>query len=135
MKRLLFPLLCAAALGLTGCNLEGSMSSSTVKANLESKGYVCQVMSKTEAEARIKGINYVVNITDAAYANKGEGNIFLGFFCANIADAEKFVNENISVMVRFAEEYTKEPKAGFHNNMAYCGNYDAVAAAGVPVSQ
>ena len=133
MKKFFFPLLFVASLGLTGCN--ASMSSNDLKGNLEGKGYTVEVMSRVEAEARIQGINFVVEIKDAVYTLKGEHDVFLAFVCNSIDDASKFANENVAVMVSFAERSSENPKVGSHNNVAYTGSYDAVAAAGIPVSK
>ena len=133
MKKLFTTLFLAAALSLTGC-MESNISSGSMKASLESKGYTAEVMNKTEAEVRIQGVNYVVNIVDALYSEKGS-EVIVAFFCANIDDAEKFVKENIAAMHNFAERYTEEPKVGSHNNVAYAGSYNIVAAAGIPVSR
>ena len=120
-------------MALSGCG-EASMSSSTMKSNLEKKGYTAEVMNKTEAEARIQGVKYVVSITDALYSTKDK-EVIVAFFCANINDATKFMEENIQVMNAFAELYTEEPKIGAHNNVAYVGSYNIVSAAGIPVSK
>ena len=133
MKRIITALLCAASLGLSGC--EASLSSSAVKGSLEGKGYSVSVYTKAEAEAAIKGIEYVVNITDALVAAKDQTDAFIGFFCANISEAEKFMNTNIAAMVHWAEDRVQDPKVGFHNNVAYAGSYDAVATAGIPVTK
>ena len=133
MKKLFLSLLFAASLGLTGCGLEGSMSSTEMKNNLASAGYTAEVMSRAEATARIEGITWNVTINDALYSAKGQ-EVIIAFFCANIADAEKFVNENISAMVKFAERVSENPKTGFHNNVAYTGSLNIVKAAGIPVN-
>ena len=135
MKKAIITLLCAATLGLTGCGLEDSLSSGQIKANLESKGYSAQVMSKTEAEARIEGVKYTVEITDAVYTSKGENEVFLAFVCKNINDASKFVEENIAAMNNYAQQYSDAIQVGSHNNVAYTGTKTAVGAAGIPVIQ
>lgn len=132
MKKLFFPILFAATLGLVGCG-EASLSSGAVKSSLEGQGYSVQVFNKAESEAYIKGINYVVEIDSAIDAHKGEKEVILIFFCKNINDADAFVKENISVMNGYAERYTEEPKVGSHNNVAYCGSASAVAAAGIRI--
>ena len=130
MKKLFLTLLCAATLTLTGC--EQSMSSGQLKSNLESKGYIVEVMNPTEAKARIKGINYNVDITDAVYTKKGTEDVFVAFVCKNMDDADKFIKENIAAMTHYAEEYTENPKVGFHNNVAYTGSARAATDAGIP---
>ena len=133
MKKLFLSLLFAASLGLTGCGLEGSMSSGAMKNSLNSAGYnQVEVMSRVEATARIEGITWNVDITDALYCDQNKEAI-LAFFCSNINDAEKFVKENIAVMVRFAEKYSEDPKTGQHNNVAYCGSPKILKAAGIPI--
>ena len=134
MKKLFLPLLMAATLGLTGCGLEGSMSSGSMKNSLNSAGYnQAEVMTRAEATARIEGITWNVNITDALYCAQNN-EVILAFFCSNIADAEKFVNENVAVMVKFAQRYSENPKTGMHNNVAYCGSPSIVKAAGIPIA-
>lgn len=133
MKKLFATLLLAASVTLCGCG-EASVSSAGMKANLEGKGYTAEVMSKTEAEARIEGVKWVVDIKDALYSSKGK-EVILAFFCANIDDASNFVKENIQAMYNFAKRYTEDPKAGSHNNVAYVGTYDIVVAAGIPASK
>lgn len=133
MKKLFLPLLFAASLGLTGCGLEGSMSSGAMKNSLNSAGYnQVEVMSRVEATARIEGITWNVNITDALYCAQNN-EVILAFFCSNIGDAEKFVNENVAVMVKFAERVSENPKTGMHNNVAYCGSQKIIKAAGIPI--
>ena len=134
MKRLLTAFMLAACIGLASCG-EASMSSGQMKGNLEGKGYTVEVMGKTEAEARIQGIKYVVDIKDALISSKGQDQAIIAFFCANINDADKLVKENIQAMHGWAQRYTEEPKVGSHNNVAYAGSFDAVAAAGIPVSK
>lgn len=134
MKKLFLPLLMAATLGLTGCGLEGSMSSGSMKNNLSSAGYTkVEVMSRVEATARVEGITWNVNITDALYCAENN-EVILAFFCSNIADAEKFLNENIAVMAKFAERVSENPKTGMHNNVAYAGSVNIVKAAGIPIA-
>ena len=130
MKKLLATIMLAAALSLSGCGQQ-SMSSATMKSNLEKNNYSAEVMSKTEAEARIQGVQFVVEITDALYSIKGSNEVLIAFFCANSGDADSFVKTNIQAMYHFAENYTEEPKVGNYNNVAYAGSANMVAAAGI----
>ena len=129
MKKLFVTMLLAASLGLSACG-ENSMSSASMKANLKNKGYTAEVMSKTEAEARIQGVEYVVNITDALYCEQGQ-EVILAFFCANIDDATAFVQKNVAVMYRFGQQYSEQAKTGSYNNVAYVGTPNMVSAAGI----
>ena len=130
MKKLFATIMLAASLSLAACG-EQSMSSATMKSNLESKGYSAEVMNKTEAEARIKGVEFVVEITDALYSSKNNNEVLIAFFCANSGDATSFMNTNIQALYRFAESYTEEPKVGSYNNVTYAGTASMVTAAGI----
>ncbi len=133
MKKILALFVLAFAFLLAGCSQ--SVSVDGVKSNLQGSGYTVEVMGQTEAKARISGVTYTTTPTNVVYAVKGT-DIAIIFFFSNIDEAEKFVNENIAVMVRFAEKVTDEsPKTGSHNNAAYCGSYNAIKAAGFPVSK
>ena len=112
-----------------------SMYSADIKENLEDNGYTVNLYSKAEAEAAIKGIDYVVDITDAIYAFKDEGHSLIAFFCDTIEDANAFLTKNESTMYTWAEKNTVDPKVGLYNNVVYTGDYEAVAAAGIPVSK
>jgi membrane-bound lytic murein transglycosylase B len=132
MKKFLFPLFCAASFALTGCQQE--VKSEKVKEKLEKKDYKVEVIAKAELEVRIQGVNWNVEVKEAIYATKEEKPQLLAFFCANIDDASKFVNENIAVFSAFADKYEVEnAKSGSHNNVAYIGTETAIAVAGLTV--
>ena len=132
MKKLFATLFLAASLGVSAC-AASSMSSGTMKANLEGKGYAVYVLDKETAKKQYSSLNFVVDINDALNSSKGK-EVLLAFFCANADDASKFITENISILYHSVENYGA-PKVGAHNNVAYAGTYQIAADAGLPVSQ
>ena len=132
MKKILALFVLAFTFLLAGCSQ--SVSADGVKSNLQGGGYTVEVMGQSEAMARISGVTYTTTPTNVVYAVKGT-DVAIIFFFSNMDEADKFVHENIAVMVRFAEKVTESPKAGYHNNAAYCGSYNAIKAAGFPISQ
>lgn len=133
MKKLLAIIVLAFTFLLASCN--ASFSSGEAKSNLERSGYTVDLMSETEAKVRVTGVEYNVTPTNVIYAAKGKDVVII-FFLSSIDDADKFVKDNIGVLVGFAEKYTEDnPKAGYHNNAAYAGTLAACKAAGFPVSE
>jgi len=132
MKRFLSTLALAAVLGLASCST--SYSSKDIEPNLKNKGYAVEVYNEEEAKASIKGINFVVTVSEALLARKGEHDIFISFFCANSDDADKFVMENISALTHTVEYYTDDSKVGYHNNVVFAGSKTAVKDSGLPVN-
>ena len=128
MKKLLFPLFMAASFALSGC--QQIEKSEKIKKNLEKKEYSVEVVEKQEVEARISGITWNVEIKETLYATK-EKEAIVAFFCANIDDASKFVEENIAVLSAVATFYGEDTKCGSHNNVAYVGTRTAVEDAGL----
>ncbi len=131
-KKLLAIIVLAFTFLLASCN--ASFSSGEAKSNLEGQGYTVEVMDTTEAKARVQGVNYNVTPQSAIFAAKGNDKVLI-FFFSSIDEADKFVHENIAVMVRFAEGFSENPKTGCHNNAAYTGSIAAAKAAGFPVSE
>ena len=138
MKKLLATLLLASSLCLAGCSQ--SESSSSVKGNLQAKGYNATVYSATEAKARISGLNFEgIDLTDAVYATKGSdenADLFLVFFFSSINVASTFFernnNENMGMMYDYARRNLGDNltvKVGTKNNAAFCGSETALSAA------
>ena len=131
MKKIIALIVLVFAFLLVSC--EGSSSPSGAKSNLEKDGYTVEVMNTTEAKARIEGINFVVDPTNALLATKGKEDVVIIFYFNSIDEADKFVKENVSVMYKFAERYSANPKTGYLNNAAYAGSQKACQTAGFPV--
>ena len=130
MKKLLFPLFMAVSFALTGC--QQNVKSEKVKEKLEKKEYKVELVAKAEAEERIAGITWNVEVKEMIYATK-EKEAIMAFFCANIDDATKFVEENIQILSAVAKYYAEDAKCGSHNNVAYVGTETAIADAGLTV--
>ena len=129
MKKLFSALVLSACFALTAC--EASSSSGSAKSALQANGYTVEVMSETEAKERIKNINWNVSVVDVVYAQKGNNELYLGFYCKNIADADAFSKENIQLLYGYAERFCESPKVGSWNNVAYCASPAAAAIVGI----
>ena len=138
MKKLFASLLLASSLCLAGCSQ--SESSSSVKGNLQAKGYNATVYTAVEAKARISGLNFEgIDLTDAVYATKGSdenADLFLVFFFSSIDFATTFFErnnyENMGMMSDYAKKNLGENltvKVGIKNNAAYCGSETALSVA------
>lgn len=139
MKKLFSMLLVAGALALSAC-APTIVSASSSESGLKSKGYTTQVLSYTEAKARIQGLNYnVVEFINAVFAEKGTGedhDLFIGFYFSSADAADQFTSannyENLGLLNDYGDKNLGEnltKKVGYHNNVAYVGSSASFSAA------